>query len=108
MQYAEYKKIPNRLRKCRIARNMRPEVVAEIMGLKYTSQLSQWESGKTVPALVNVFKLAGVYKVFVEDLYYDTWDKIRNEVTLKAQEVFERRRLEGRPISTEGAESLAK
>ncbi|MBI1805092.1 MAG: helix-turn-helix transcriptional regulator [Ignavibacteriae bacterium] len=106
MLYAEYKKIPNKLRKCRLAKRLKPDEVAEILGLKYTSQISQWETGASLPTLVNAFKLAGLYKVFVEDLYFDLMHKTREEVTARAQEVYDRREREGRPISTAGMESV--
>ncbi|MDO8577790.1 MAG: helix-turn-helix transcriptional regulator [Dehalococcoidales bacterium] len=101
-----YKQIPNRLRKCRIARNLKPGVVAEIMGLKYTSQISQWETGASLPTLVNAFKLAGVYKVFVEDLFFDLMHKTREEITARAQTVDEHREQEAQLISTAGSEYL--
>jgi|SRR5467141_2441032 len=105
MLYSQYKKIPNRLRMTRIARGLKPGVVAEIMGLKYSSKISSWETGASMPTLVNVFKLAGLYKVMVDDLFFDLMHETRKEITGKAREVYTRRGLEGHWQSTEGMAS---
>jgi len=97
-----YKMLPNRLRKCRIERNLKPQAVAEIMGLKQTGMISRWENGSALPTLVNAFKLAGVYKVFVEDLFFDLMHRTREEMTSRAQEVLTGRDCRSRTISTAG------
>lgn len=100
MHYAEYKKIPNRLRMFRLERNLRPKDVAEILGLKFTSQLSQWESGKSLPTLISAFKLAGTYHVVVEDLYRPLFNKAREEIAPKMREVYDRVERRAAQIST--------
>lgn len=91
MEYKQYKKIPNKLRMCRIASGLKPEIVAEILGFKHSSKISSWETGTSIPTLVNAFKLAGLYKVYVEELFFDLMHETRKEITAKANEVYSRR-----------------
>ncbi len=87
MQYADYKKIPNKLRKCRLAAGLNRELVAKILGLKYTGNICRWEAGETLPSLLTAFKLAGLYKVYVDELFFDLMQSIRSEVTSRADEI---------------------
>jgi len=102
MKYHEYKKIPNKLRKCRIARGIKPELAAEILGFKRTSKISSWETGATMPTLVNAFKLAGLYHVMVDELFFDLMHETRKEITAKANVVYSRRGLEAHGQPTQG------
>ena|ERR1051326_2085566 len=90
MNYTQYKKLPNRLRLIRTEKHLKPKDVAEILGLKFTSQLSQWESGRSMPTLISALRLAGAYRVMVEDLYLPLFRKTREEIAPKAQEVYDR------------------
>ena len=101
MQYSEYKKIPNKLRKCRIAREIKPELAAEILGFKRTSKISSWETGASMPTLVNAFKLAGLYHVMVDELFFDLMHETRKEITAKAGEVYSRREIEAHKQPTQ-------
>ena len=74
----------------RIQKNLKPKDVAEILGMKFTSQLSQWETGRSMPTLISAFKLAGAYHVMIEDLYLPLFRKTREEIGPKVQEVYER------------------
>ena len=80
MQHNEYKSILNSLRKIRMERMLDQLQVATALGISSTTKLSRWESGKTLPSLVNAFRLAGLYHVLVEDLFKELYDKIREEV----------------------------
>ena len=106
MHYPEYKKLPNRLRVIRKEKNLKPKDVAEIMGLRFTSQLSQWESGRSMPTLISAFRLARAYGVIAEDLFIDHFHKAGEEITPKAAKVYERVRREAAQISTGSKEIL--
>jgi len=60
------------------------------LGLKFTSQLSQWESGRSIPTVISAFKLAGAYHVMVEELYLPLFHKTREEIAPTVQEVYDR------------------
>lgn len=104
--YTGYKKIPNKLRLRRKALGYKQEVVAEILGLKHVTKVSRWENGRSLPTLVNAFRLAGLYKGDINDLFYDLMARTRSEMTSAAAGVFERRKTEGRALSTARLESL--
>ncbi len=87
MATTKYKHIPNKLRLHRLAMGFDQVQVARILGYKSTSKLSRWENGLTFPDLVNACKLAGLYHVYVEALYWDLFTTIRTEVTAKTDSV---------------------
>ncbi|MEY2664744.1 MAG: hypothetical protein RIT04_552 [Candidatus Parcubacteria bacterium] len=60
---------PNSLRKMRMNTGMRQIDVAEKLGLTSSDRISHWEKGVAVPGLVNLFKLAIIYKTTPEHLY---------------------------------------
>lgn len=91
MHYAEYKKIPNGLRQKRLEYGFKQKQVAEILGLKNSTKISRWENGACLPTLITAFKLAGLYSVFVEDIFFDLMDVVRTEVKASAREVLENR-----------------
>ena len=108
MHYTQYKKLPNRLRLFRVQKNLKPKDVAEILGLKFTSQVSQWEAGKSLPTLISAFKLAGAYGVLAEDLYLDLFHKAREEIAPKVREVYDRVNRRTTQVSTGAGEVLTK
>ena len=108
MLYKQYKKVPNRLRLIRVQKNLKPKDVAEILGLKFTSQLSQWEAGRSIPTLISALRLAGAYGVLVEDLYLDLFHKVREEIAPKVREVYVRVERRTRTVSTAAGEVLTK
>ena len=62
MKNANYKSVPNCLRRYRKARGLKQREVAEILGLKSGSVISRWERGVCLPSSLNVFKLSLVYR----------------------------------------------
>jgi transcriptional regulator with XRE-family HTH domain len=80
MQHNEYKSVENRLRMIRVVRDFEQVKVANFLGFTNTNKLSRWESGKTLPDLVNAFRLAALYHVLVEDLFKGLYDTVREEV----------------------------
>ncbi len=61
----------NNLRRYRNQAKLRQVDVAHLLGLQCTDRLSHWENGRAVPGLVNLFKLAAVYKVSPQELFAD-------------------------------------
>jgi DNA-binding XRE family transcriptional regulator len=80
MRYHEYKKIPNGLRKHRLAANLTQKQIADILGIEQEGKIALWENGSRLPNLITAFKLAAIHSVYVEALFYDLMDTIRHEV----------------------------
>lgn len=70
MEKVELKKIPNNLRKYRKAVGLKQREVARILNLKSAGMISRWEKGVCLPSLLNAFKLAGLYCVLVDALFF--------------------------------------
>ena len=80
MTYGTYKRIPNVLRKYRRASGLKQQDVAKILGMKSSSRISRWEKGEGIPSVVNVFKLAIIYRVMVDSLFIDLIRYLRHEI----------------------------
>ena len=61
----------NRLRAIRKGRRMRQLDVACQLGFNAPDRVSRWEKGQSLPNIINLFKLALIYRVPPEDLYPD-------------------------------------
>ena len=79
MEKTEYKKIPNCLRKYRMARGFKQKEVAKLLGLKSASMVSRWEKGNSFPNSINLFKLAALYRTLVDALYIDLIRLLKQE-----------------------------
>lgn len=80
MKKVEFKRIPNNLRKYRKALGLMQRDVAKIMNLKSASMVSRWEKGVCLPSLINTFKLAGIYCVLVDALFFPLIRLIKRNV----------------------------
>ena len=80
MTKVKKKTIFNRLRKYRRARGLKQREAARILGLADASSLSRWEHGVSLPSVMNMFRLAAMYRTLVDALYIDTLRAIREEV----------------------------
>jgi hypothetical protein len=47
------------------------------------SILSRWERGLAVPGIVQVFRLARIYRVLPHELYEGLWKQIDREIELR-------------------------
>ena len=72
--------LANQLRKYRRARGLNRREVARILGFADASSLSHWERGVRLPSVMNMFRLAGLYRTLVDALYIDTLRTIREEI----------------------------
>ena len=73
-------RILNQLRKYRKATGLKQSDAARILGLADASSLSRWEHGVCLPSVMNMFRLAALYRTLVDALYIDTLRKVREEV----------------------------
>jgi transcriptional regulator with XRE-family HTH domain len=68
--------LQNKLKEIRLNKGLRQCDVAEAMGFISPDRISHWETGTAYPSIQNLFKLATMYGVSVEELYYlDTNEK---------------------------------
>ena len=65
------KKIPNKLKEYRLRMGLAQVDVANHLGFRSTDRISRWEAGLTYPHVVNLKKLAKLFKVSMEELYPD-------------------------------------
>lgn len=54
-----------------------------MLGLIDTSPLSRWEKGIALPNLVQIFRLAQIYKTMPSEMYIELWRNISNEMSAK-------------------------
>lgn len=59
----------NNLRELRKAKGMLQIDVAQLLGHLNSDRICDWEKGYAMPSVANLFKLAAVFDVPVEDLY---------------------------------------
>lgn len=95
MQRIQYKSIPNHLRKYRKTRGLTQRDAARILGFTHASQLSRWESGRSLPTPMNMFRLAALYRTLVDALYIDVLRSVREEVRNREQRILTAKRHDG-------------
>ncbi len=71
------KSVSNKLRFYRERAGLTQKAVAESLGLDCTDRISRWENGVAMPSVVNLFRLADVYKVTPHELYPGLWGEIK-------------------------------
>lgn len=75
---------PNNLREYRHCQALSLKKVARILGLADDCTLSRWETGKVYPNIMQVFRLARIYKVLPHQLYEELWQQLEDEFRLLA------------------------
>lgn len=60
--------------------------VARLLGLNDTSPLSRWEHGIAFPSLVQVYRLARIYRALPHELFGELWNRICEESNLLTQD----------------------
>jgi transcriptional regulator with XRE-family HTH domain len=91
MKKVDYKKIPNNLRKYRKALGLMQSDIAKILNLKSASMVSRWEKGVCLPSLINTFKLAGIYCVLVDALFFPLIRLIKRKIMERQEDVLRHR-----------------
>jgi transcriptional regulator with XRE-family HTH domain len=61
--------VANNLRKCRKDAGLLQREVAQILKMDCADRISHWENGIAMPSVVNLFRLAIIYKVLPHELY---------------------------------------
>lgn len=63
------KKIPNRLRECRLKVGLKQIELARKLGIQSTNRISRWENGLSYPCIPNLLKLLEIFNVKLKDIY---------------------------------------
>lgn len=91
MKNIKSKTINNCLRRHRKARGLQQKEVAEILGLKSASMISRWEKGLCLPSVLNLFKLAVLYRTMADALFIDLVRALRSDLHKREERVLRRR-----------------
>lgn len=75
--------IPSRLKYFRRLMQLTQYQVADRLGIKSASRISQWEKGLCMPSVENLIKLSAIYHTLVNELYDELYKQ-----ALKEQEEF--------------------
>jgi putative transcriptional regulator len=62
-------RLKNSLRYYREQVGLKQTEIAELLGFKGSDRISLWEHGLAYPSIINLFKLAKLYGVTVEELF---------------------------------------
>ncbi len=62
-----------------------------MLGLKDTSPLSRWEKGISLPSLLHLFRLSRIYKTMPSEMYFDLWQNISREISVKENDLLAHR-----------------
>jgi transcriptional regulator with XRE-family HTH domain len=89
MKKADFKKVPNNLRKYRKAVGLKQKDVAKILNLKSAGMICRWEKGACLPTLSNAIRLAGIYCVLVDALFFPLIRLIKRKMMQRQNEVLE-------------------
>ena len=84
----ERRHIPNRLRMHRKLMRYKQKQVAALLGL-HPAQLSQWENGVKLPSTLNLIKLSIIYRTLPNDLYFEYYQDLKEQLKDKEWELFE-------------------
>ena len=74
--------LPDKLQQNRKLNKYSQEKLAELIGVSRQA-VTKWENGKSAPSTENLIKLAGIYKVALDDLINDTPETINGELNPK-------------------------
>ena len=81
----EISRFPNKLKTYRRCSGYSQKKVARILGFADTSTISRWEHGLTVPSIVQVFRLARIYRALPHELFDELWASSDIEKSLLVQ-----------------------
>jgi len=87
MKKADFKKIPNNLRKYRKAIGLKQKDVAKILNLKSAGMICRWERGACLPSLLNTIRLAGLYCVLIDALFFPLVRLIKRKIMQRQNRV---------------------
>jgi transcriptional regulator with XRE-family HTH domain len=87
MRKVEFKKLPNNLRKYRKTIGLKQKDVARILNLKSAGMISRWEKFVCLPSLLNASKLAGLYCVLVDALFFPLLRLIKRKIMERQRKI---------------------
>lgn len=85
MKNYQLRAVPNSLRHFRKQSGLKQREVAEILDIKNTSTISRWENGHYVPHIINLVKLAVLYRTMIDAIYIDFRMEMKKEIRKKEQ-----------------------
>jgi transcriptional regulator with XRE-family HTH domain len=85
----KYKIIPNSLRKYRKINGYTQRQVAAFLGVKNAAMVSRWENGSRFPDYLNVLRLAALYSIMSEALFFDLSQAVRAEIRERTEDTEE-------------------
>jgi transcriptional regulator with XRE-family HTH domain len=75
-----HKIISNTLRLHRKQAGLRQIDVAAALGFSSEDRISHWEKGQAFPNIINLFRLARLYKVMPHELYGELYEEVGNQI----------------------------
>ena len=82
----------NRQKIIRLEAGYTHQDVVKLLGLKSPRLLSRWENGDSMPSLENLFKLSIIYRRLPNDLYWDLYCDLRDEIRKREKKLALRRK----------------
>lgn len=80
--------IPNRLKLHRKRMRYKQRHVAKLLGLHGTRPIYLWEKGLAMPSAENLLKLSAIYHTIPNELYYEYYAALREEIKALELSVF--------------------
>lgn len=75
----------NQIRRYRKKRYLRQRDVVKLLGLKCTTDLYRWETGRKLPSLLNALKLSAALKCPLELLFIEHFKRIQKRMCGKSR-----------------------
>jgi transcriptional regulator with XRE-family HTH domain len=78
--------LENRLKSLRKEKGYIQRDIAELLDHSIEERVCNWEKGRAVPSIVNLFRLSVIYGLYPHELYPELFHHITQEVILKRME----------------------
>ena len=91
MEQDKKQPIPNRLKMHRKMMGYKQKEVAKLLGLFNSSPLSEWENGNKIPSSHYLIKLSILYRTYINELYPEYFQELREDLHSKEFEIFKRK-----------------
>lgn len=79
--------IPNKLKEYRIKTGLTQIRVAKIFGFSTEERICHWEKGRSIPNLINLFRLSSLYGANPVELYPDLMKDTHVSIETKLREI---------------------
>lgn len=88
-------RVPNKLKLFRHSFGYSQKKVARMLGLRDITAISRWEQGISMPTVMQLMRLARLYRTHPHELYDELWQSLEHEFSsllhteqLSANELF--------------------